>query len=145
MSDYIPPSHQGIFGSLSDSLDLDITSSVPTPVAAPPSPLPLSISTPPPNDPSPGPSGPTESIGDSLRKALASNRRDGPAFLRAMARFNEAFEEIQNDGTLKKWMESKSQTLSKKEWSNVVEVVHEQAYSRVVGPYSNDLEVGRLT
>ena len=62
-----------------------------------------------------------------------------------MARFNEAFEEIQNDGTLKKWMESKSQTLSKKEWSNVVEVVHEQAYSRVVGPYSNDLEVGRLT
>lgn len=59
-----------------------------------------------------------------------------------MRRFNEAFEEIQNDGTLRKWMESKSRTLSRTEWSSVVEAVHEQAYSRVVGPYSNDLEVG---
>jgi H3 lysine-79-specific histone-lysine N-methyltransferase len=83
----------------------------------------------------------TETIGDALRKALAPNRRDGPAFVKAMERFNEALAEIQADGSMKRWLEEKSGTLESKAWSEVVETIHEQAYCRVVGPYSNELEV----
>jgi H3 lysine-79-specific histone-lysine N-methyltransferase len=75
-----------------------------------------------------------------LRKALAPNRRDGPALLRAMKRYNQAMADLQADGAMKSWLEQRGGTLSKQDWSKVVEVVHEQAYSRVVGPYSNELE-----
>ena len=82
----------------------------------------------------------TETIGDALRKALAPNRRDGPGFFRAMERFNAAVEDLQADGTLPRWVASRPPMLAR-EWSDVVETVHEMAYSRVVGPHSNELEV----
>lgn len=44
---------------------------------------------------------------------------------------------------MKKWLEERNGTLDRKTWSEIVETVHEQAYSRVVGPYSNELEVSR--
>lgn len=144
--DYIPASHQGIFGTLSDSLDLDLPSSAPTPLPYLNSPLPGGTSTPPPelgsSASSPAPTGVSETIGDALRKALAPNRRDGPAFLRAMNRFNEAMADIQADGSLRQHLEGKDASLSRDRWSEIVDVVHEQAYSRVVGPYSHELEVG---
>lgn len=54
-------------------------------------------------------------------------------------------EELQNDpsGALQNWLKEKSRTMRAREWSALVDVVHDQAYSRVVGPYSNELEVGR--
>ena len=81
-----------------------------------------------------------ETIGNALRKAMAPNRRDGPGFLRAMERFNEAMEAIIADGSLSKWMDSRPR-LGKDEWSVLVDGVHDEAYSRVVGPYANELEV----
>lgn len=39
------------------------------------------------------------------------------------------------------WLKEKSSRIGQEEWSRIVEVVHDQAYSRVVGPYSNELEV----
>lgn len=138
--DYIPPSHQHIFGRLSDSLDLDAPSTTAAPSRLQ-SPLPNSLATPPP-DSSPAPVVPTETIGDALRKALAPNRKDGPGFLRAMERYNTAMEEIQSDGSLARFMAGKT-GMSMKEWSGVVGRVHESAYSRVVGSYANELEVRR--
>lgn len=140
-SDYIPPSHQQIFGTLSDSMpDLELNSA---PVLSRlQSPLPTSLATPPPES-SPAPVTPTETIGDAIRKALAPNRRDGPGFLRAMERFNNSMEEIQLDGSMEGWMTGK-QRLKGKEWSALVEMVHDMAYSRVVGPYSHELEVRTL-
>lgn len=41
-------------------------------------------------------------------------------------------------------MEQKNGTLDRKTWSEIVETVHEQAYSRIVGPYSNELEVSDI-
>jgi len=86
---------------------------------------------------------PTETIGDALRKSLAPNRRDGPGFLRAMERYNAAMDEIQADGSLAKWMAGKP-SMKAEEWSRVVEMVHDMAYSRVIGPYSYELEVSRV-
>ena len=57
-----------------------------------------------------------------------------------MERFNTAMEALQADGSLLKYMASKPE-ISNKDWSGMVETVHEMAYSRVVGPYSNELEV----
>jgi H3 lysine-79-specific histone-lysine N-methyltransferase len=83
---------------------------------------------------------PGETIADALRKALAPNRRDGPGFLRAMERFNEALAEIQKDGSMARYLQSRDGP-RKDAWSGIVDFVHDQAYSRVVGPYSNELEV----
>lgn len=139
---YIPPSHRHIFGSLSDSLELDspslsrLQSPAPTPRNAPGSPAPAS--SPP---PTPGPIS-TETIGDAIRKALAPNRRDGPGFVRAMERFNIAMQEIQNDGSMAQWLQIRSKEVKAREWAKLVDIVHDQAYSRIIGPYSNELEVG---
>lgn len=125
---YIPPSHSHIFGSMSDTfLDLD-------PVSHTSSPAPTS--SPPPNN-SPLPA--QETIGDALRKALAPNRRDGPGFVRAIERFNEAMREIQADGSMQKHLAD--QKVKARDWSGIVEKVNDMAYARVVGPYSNELEV----
>lgn len=143
-SDYIPPSHAHLFGTLSDSIDLDplpLPSRLHSPL--PPS---SSLATPPP-DPSTSSPAPTpatlrqETIGDALRKALANNRRDGPGFTRAVERYNTAMADLQRSGEMQAWMREKSGVMGQGEWSSVVEVVHEQAYSRVVGPYSDLLEV----
>ncbi|WVF66181.1 hypothetical protein IAT40_000921 [Kwoniella sp. CBS 6097] len=132
---YIPPSHAHIFGTLSDNLTdpLESASIVPSRIT---SPLPghSSLATPPPDQVTP-----SETIGDALRKALAPNRRDGPGFLKAMKRFNRAMEEIQRDGSLKEWMKTRP-GLKGREWASLVDFVHDQAYSRCVGPYSNELE-----
>ncbi|WVR03485.1 hypothetical protein IAU60_000476 [Kwoniella sp. DSM 27419] len=130
---YIPPSHAHIFGNLSDSLTEQVEgpSVVPSRLT---SPLPGHLATPPPD-----PTIPIETIGDALRKALAPNRRDGPGFLRAMDRFNAAMEDIQKDGSMVAWMKSRASPKAR-EWSTLVDFVHDQAYSRVVGPYSNELE-----
>ncbi|WVQ62521.1 uncharacterized protein L199_000663 [Kwoniella botswanensis] len=127
---YIPPSHTHIFGKLSDSLSdpLDTPSSMPSRLT---SPFAGSLATPPPD------SIPTETIGDALRKALAPNRRDGPGFLRAMERFNNAMSELQQEGSMKVY--SKGKQMRKREWSQLVDFVHESAYSRVVGPYAYTL------
>lgn len=58
-----------------------------------------------------------------------------------MERFNTAMEEIQNDGTMAAWLEVRGKEVRAREWAKLVDVVHDQAYSRVVGPYSNELEV----
>jgi H3 lysine-79-specific histone-lysine N-methyltransferase len=83
----------------------------------------------------------TETIGDAIRKALAPNRRDGPGFLKAMERFNTAMQDIQEDGSMAQWLETRGKEVKAREWAKLVDVVHDQAYARVVGPYSNELEV----
>ncbi|OCF45218.1 histone-lysine N-methyltransferase, H3 lysine-79 specific [Kwoniella heveanensis CBS 569] len=134
--DYIPPAHSHIFGTLSENLTdpLESASIVPSRIT---SPLPghSALATPPPDQATP-----SETIGDALRKALAPNRRDGPGFLKAMKRFNRAMEEIQRDGSLKEWMSTRP-GLRGRDWASLVDFVHDQAYSRCVGPYSNELEV----
>ena len=130
---YIPPSHRHIFGSLSDSFE-DHPSRLHSPAPHLPSPTP---------EGTPGPAATTTdgTIADAIRRALSRNRRDGPGFVKAVERFNNALREIQADGTLGNWMEERE--LRKREWGRLVEVVNEQAYARVVGPYSNELAVGR--
>ncbi|KAK8845461.1 hypothetical protein IAR55_006174 [Kwoniella newhampshirensis] len=137
---YVPPSHQHIFGTLSDTFTepTETASAIPSRLA---SPHPGSLATPPPDaGSSPTPFVPSETIGDALRKALAPNRRDGPGFVRAMERFNTAMEELQTDGSLKEWLRTKGRGMKSRDWSILVDAVHDQAYSRVVGPYSNELE-----
>lgn len=139
---YIPPSHQHIFGSLSDSLtDLELPASA----SRMQSPFPGALATPPPDASSPAgppplaPTGSTETIADAIRKALAPNRRDGPGLIRAMERFNLAMEDIQKDGTMAKWLASRGPDITQRDWAKLVDVVHDQAYSRVVGSYSKEL------
>ncbi|ORX34694.1 S-adenosyl-L-methionine-dependent methyltransferase [Kockovaella imperatae] len=139
LSYYIPPSHQHIFGSIVDALDLE---KAPTPISQIPSPAPHSSATPPPDGAlhtPPVSQAPSETIGNALRKAMAPNRRDGPGFMRAMERFNTAMEAIIADGSVAKWMETRPR-LRKEDWSALVDGVHDEAYSRVVGPYANELE-----
>jgi H3 lysine-79-specific histone-lysine N-methyltransferase len=134
--DYIPPPLQHIFGTLSSSLDLDLL---------PQSNLNSSrLSSPNPDSaPNPPADGPTETIADALRKALAPNRRDGPGLLKAMERYNTAMEEIQLDGTLQKWMQSRSK-LGWREWTGLCEVIGDQAYGRIVGPFAEQLAVSYM-
>lgn len=61
-----------------------------------------------------------------------------------MERFNVAMKEIQEDGSMAQWLESRGMEVTAREWAKLVDVVHDQAYSRVVGPYSNELEVSVL-
>ena len=58
-----------------------------------------------------------------------------------MERFNNAMKEIQTDGSMARYMDTRP-GMKWIEWSRLVEVVHDQAYARIVGPYSNELEVG---
>nr|ODN86625.1 histone-lysine N-methyltransferase, H3 lysine-79 specific [Cryptococcus depauperatus CBS 7841] len=151
---YIPPSHRHIFGTLSESLDLSHSlSSLPSRVA---SPSPGSLVTPPPEVSSPFASaegsttftpvplvGKQETIADLIRKSLASNRRDGPGFVQAIERYNLAMQTMQEDGTLQKWLEEgkkQGREINVRDWATLVDFVHDQAYSRVVGPFSNELE-----
>lgn len=179
-TDYIPPSHQAIFGTLSDSLtDLDSARTSisqptlpPTSTSVAPSPLPAPGTAP--STPSivvvsdpfatsqaaaiaasaleaPAEAvvevnaGPKESIGTAIRRALASNRRDGPALIRAIERYNAAMEALQASGEMSAWLEQRARQLLSEEkvrgWDDIVERVNEMAYTRVVGPYSNELEV----
>ncbi|WWC85945.1 uncharacterized protein L201_000815 [Kwoniella dendrophila CBS 6074] len=128
---YIPPSHAHIFGTLSDSLSdpLETPSLMASRVT---SPFAGSLATPPPD------AIPSETIGDALRKSLASNRRDGPGFLRAMERYNRAMQDLQQEGSMKSHL--KGRRMKTREWSQLVDFVHDSAYSRIVGPYSNELE-----
>lgn len=130
MLDYIPPSHSHIFGTLESSGDFESTVPsrlhTPTPGASPAgegSPMPTH-----------------ETIGDALRRALAPNRRDGPGLVKAVKRFNKALAEIQADGTLATYLNSSEYRITRREWSELVDFVHDQAYSRVVGPFSDQLE-----
>jgi hypothetical protein len=59
-----------------------------------------------------------------------------------MERFNEALAEIQKDGSMARYLRSRDGP-RKDAWSGIVDFVHDQAYSRVVGPYSNELEVSQ--
>ena len=58
-----------------------------------------------------------------------------------MDRFNSAMQDIQADVTLEKWLELRGKEMRGREWAKLVDVVHDQAYARVVGPYSHELEV----
>jgi H3 lysine-79-specific histone-lysine N-methyltransferase len=58
-----------------------------------------------------------------------------------MERFNIAMQEIQNDGSMAQWLELRGKEVKAREWAKLVDIVHDQAYSRIVGPYSNELEV----
>ena len=58
-----------------------------------------------------------------------------------MERFNSAMQDIQADGTLEKWLELRGKEMRGRECAKLVDVVHDQAYARVVGPYSHELEV----
>jgi H3 lysine-79-specific histone-lysine N-methyltransferase len=83
-------------------------------------------------------SSPQETIGDAIRRALAPNRRDGLGLVKAIKRLNAALEDIQRDGSLATWLEQYRP--SRREWSELVDMVHDQAYSRVVAPFSDQLE-----
>ncbi|OXG13478.1 histone-lysine N-methyltransferase, H3 lysine-79 specific [Cryptococcus neoformans Ze90-1] len=153
---YIPPSHRHIFGTLAESLDIsNPLSSLPSRMATP---LPNSLVTPPPDRASPSPviafensaaSTPApsterqETIADLIRKSLAPNRRDGPLFVTAIERYNAAMQAIQEDGTLQQWLDegmNGGKGIKVREWAALVDFVHDQAYSRVVGGYSHELE-----
>lgn len=133
-SDYIPPSHAHIFGSLDAS---ELESAVPSRLHTP---TPGALTTPPPDSASPTPHTPTETIGDALRRALAPNRRDGPGLVKAVQRLNRALADIQHDGTLAAWLTSPDYRISRREWSALVDFCHEQAYTRVVAPFADQLE-----
>lgn len=154
--DYIPPSHRHIFGTLAESLDIsNPLSSLPSRMATP---LPNSLVTPPPDRASPSPviafetsaaSTPApsterqETIADLIRKSLAPNRRDGPLFVTAIERYNAAMQAMQEDGTLQQWLDegmNGGKGIKVREWAALVDFVHDQAYSRVVGGYSHELE-----
>ena len=141
-ADYIPPSHQAKFGNLPNALDF--IDKPPTPASQLNSPNPDRLATPDESEtPVPETNAvPSETIADAVRKSLARNRKDGPAFLRAMNRYNTAMAELIADGSISTWMETRPK-LTGEEWSNLVDKVHEQAYARVVGPYSEQLEVSR--
>jgi H3 lysine-79-specific histone-lysine N-methyltransferase len=83
---------------------------------------------------------PQDTIGDAIRRALAPNRRDGPGLRKAIARLNYALAEIQRDGTLAAWLTSPEYRISRREWSEVVDMCHDQVYNRVVAPFSDQLE-----
>lgn len=53
--------------------------------------------------------------------------------------------DLQRSREMALWLKEKGGRLGEGEWSRIVEVVHDQAYSRVVGPYSNELEVSART
>jgi len=117
----------------------DIESAVPSRFQTP---TPGALTTPPPDGASPIPHSytPQETIGDAIRRALAPNRRDGPGLVKAIKRLNAALAEIHRDGTLAAWLKSPDYRISRREWSELVDVVHDQAYSRVVAPFSDLLE-----
>jgi hypothetical protein len=58
-----------------------------------------------------------------------------------MERFNAAMQDIQSDGSMASWLEIRGKEMRGREWGKLVDVVHDQAYARVVGPYSHELEV----
>jgi H3 lysine-79-specific histone-lysine N-methyltransferase len=58
-----------------------------------------------------------------------------------MERFNLAMKDIQDDGSMAAWLETRGKEMKGREWAKLVDVVHDQAYARVVGPYSHELEV----
>jgi H3 lysine-79-specific histone-lysine N-methyltransferase len=58
-----------------------------------------------------------------------------------MERFNAAMQDIQNGESMAKWLEVRGGEMRGREWGKLVDVVHDQAYARVVGPYSHELEV----
>lgn len=131
-ADYIPPSHAHIFGSLEASGEIE--SAVPSRMQTP------TLSTPPPEGTPPAHAPPQDTIGDALRRALAPNRRDGPGLLKAVERLNAALAAIGQDGSMAAWLQSDESRMSKLEWSALVDFVNDQAYSRVVAPYSDQLE-----
>lgn len=50
---------------------------------------------------------------------------------------------IQEDGTLQQWLDegmNGGKEIKVREWAALVDFVHDQAYSRVVGGYSHELE-----
>jgi H3 lysine-79-specific histone-lysine N-methyltransferase len=61
-----------------------------------------------------------------------------------MERFNMAMQDIQSDGSMAKWLEIRGKDVKGREWGKLVDVVHDQAYARVVGPYSHELEVSTI-
>ena len=50
-------------------------------------------------------------------------------------------QDIQNDGSMANWLVIRGREMRGREWGKLVDVVHDQAYARVVGPYSHELEV----
>ena len=58
-----------------------------------------------------------------------------------MERFNLAMQDIQSDGSMANWLETRGKEVKGREWAKLVDIVHDQAYARVVGPYSHELEV----
>lgn len=137
-SDYIPPSHAHIFGTLDASGEME--SAVPSRFHTP---TPGALTTPPPDGASPSPAPPHashETIGDAIRRALAPNRRDGPGLVKAIERMNAALAEIQQDGSMAAWIDSPEYRICRQEWSDLVDICHDQAYSRVIAPFSDQLE-----
>ncbi|BEI86380.1 hypothetical protein CcaverHIS002_0606670 [Cutaneotrichosporon cavernicola] len=61
-------------------------------------------------------------------------------FIKAMQRFNVALADLQEDGTLAAWLTNPEYRISRSEWSALINVVHDSAYNRVVGPFSDQLE-----
>jgi len=61
--------------------------------------------------------------------------------MKAMERFNLAMQDIQSDGSMANWLETRGKEVKGREWAKLVDIVHDQAYARVVGPYSHELEV----
>ncbi|KAE8220463.1 hypothetical protein CF319_g6015 [Tilletia indica] len=102
-------------------------------------PQPTAIDTPTPiSTPSGASAGPlksasTTSDGESILRSFqrARNRRNGPLFLRTMARFNETMRKARRDGLVLAGIRKMSEAgIPDRLW----ETIHDQCYSRVVGP-----------
>jgi H3 lysine-79-specific histone-lysine N-methyltransferase len=139
MADYIPITSSHIFGPLPSESLFGPSQSTPqrsTPLSSlPGTPSKASGSS------TPQPQEVEETILRSLHKSI--NRHDGPGFVAAVTRFNEAVNRIREEGGFKRHLETTGWGARMKaaDWEEMVDFVHDQAYSRVVGPFSNALEV----
>ena len=52
--------------------------------------------------------------------------------------------DLQKSGDMERWLDQHAEEIGMEDWSALCERVNEMAYARVVGPYSNELEVSFL-
>ncbi|KAK0538507.1 Nucleosomal histone H3-Lys79 methylase [Tilletia horrida] len=76
--------------------------------------------------------------GESILRSFqrARNRRNGPLFLRTVARFNETMRQAKREGLVLEGIRAMSESgIPERLWATI----HEQCYARVVGPKVEDL------
>ncbi|KAL9934642.1 hypothetical protein V8E36_006417 [Tilletia maclaganii] len=86
----------------------------------------------------PAPTASTTSESESILRSFqrARNRRNGPLFLRTVARFNETLRKAKREGLVLEGIRKMAESgIPEQLWHTI----HEQCYSRVVGPKVEDL------